>query len=225
MSDNRPGLPGAAWQARLCLDVLHREVTAGGRRVSSVGGQPLVVLRLVQQPQEQLPDPRAGSPQPLPLVVEAQQPLRHGQADQPGVGHLRRLARPGPGRAGRGDNAVGRLDVECGQKSVQVGDHDDFPRSDVCRHADLGHSSPVHEPGSCMHRRAGIYLDRGFPPPATPGRSAPARLPRPSQLADLAAAQDGRIWPAVVLIAIEAAPAPNEGGHCRRVTGRALHRA
>jgi hypothetical protein len=39
------------------------------------------------------------------------------------------------------DDAVGQLHLECAQESVQVGDHDDFPRSDVCRHADPEHSS------------------------------------------------------------------------------------
>jgi hypothetical protein len=106
------------------------------------GLQPLVVLALAQQPGEQVPHAGGSGPQPVPLVVVAQQHLRHGQAGQLGVGHLRRLSRPGPGAAPRGDDAVGQLHVECGQKSVQVGDHDGFPRSDVCEHADLGHSSP-----------------------------------------------------------------------------------
>ncbi len=53
-----------------------------------------------------------------------------------------RLPRFGPGRTGRtpaGDDAVGQLDVECGQESVKVGDYDDFPRPDVCDHAGIGH--------------------------------------------------------------------------------------
>jgi len=81
----------------------------------------------------------------VPLIVIAQQHRRHRPAGQLGIGHLRRLARPGPGQAERGDDAVGQFDLKCGQESAQVGDHDDFPRSDVCEHADLGHSSPVSQ--------------------------------------------------------------------------------
>ncbi len=88
-----------------------------------------------------MPDVPGGGAQPVPLVVIAQQHLRHRQAHQLGVSHLRRLTRPGPAQAERRDDAVGQLDVECGQESVQIGDHDDLPRSDVCEHADLGHSS------------------------------------------------------------------------------------
>jgi len=57
--------------------------------------EPLVVLALAQQPGKQVPDPGPGGAQPVPLVVVAQQHLRDGQADQFGVGYLRRLARPG----------------------------------------------------------------------------------------------------------------------------------
>ena len=107
------------------------------------GLQPLVVLALAQQPGKQVPGPGGCGAQPVPLVVKAQQHLRHRQACQLSVGDLRRLARPGPGQSPGGDDAVGQLGIECDQKSVQIGDHDDFPRSDVCRHADLGHSSPA----------------------------------------------------------------------------------
>ena len=41
-----------------------------------------------------MPDPLARGPQPVPFVIEPQQYLGHGQADQFGVGDLRRLARP-----------------------------------------------------------------------------------------------------------------------------------
>jgi hypothetical protein len=54
----------------------------------------------------------------------------------------------------RRNDAVSQLHVECDQKSPQVGDHDDFPRSDVCRHADLGHSSPLsHQPAMACPRQ------------------------------------------------------------------------
>ena len=53
------------------------------------------------------------------------------QADQLGVGHLGRLARTGPAGAERGDDAVGQLDMECGQESVQVGDQG-RPQGQTC---------------------------------------------------------------------------------------------
>jgi hypothetical protein len=56
--------------------------------------------------------------QPVPLVVEAQQHLRHRQADQLGIGHLRRLARPASAQAAGRDDAVGQLHVKCGQESA-----------------------------------------------------------------------------------------------------------
>jgi hypothetical protein len=49
---------------------------------------------LAQQPGKQVPDLLRRGAQPVPLVVMTQQHLRHGQADQLGVGHLRRLAWP-----------------------------------------------------------------------------------------------------------------------------------
>jgi hypothetical protein len=53
------------------------------------------------------------------------------QADQLGVGHLGWLARTGPAGAQRGDDAVGQLDMECGQESVQVGDYG-RPQGQTC---------------------------------------------------------------------------------------------
>jgi hypothetical protein len=41
---------------------------------------PVVVLALPQQPREQVPDLLRRGAQPVPLVVIAQQHLRHGQA-------------------------------------------------------------------------------------------------------------------------------------------------
>jgi hypothetical protein len=85
---------------------------------------PLVVLALAQQPGEQVPDPPRRGTEPVPLIVIAQQDLRHGQAHQLGVGHLGRLARPAAAKAGGGDDPVGQFHVKCGQEGVQVGDHD-----------------------------------------------------------------------------------------------------
>jgi hypothetical protein len=93
--------------------------------------EPLVVLALAQQQREQVPDLLRRGAQPVPLVVIAQQHLRDRQADQLGVGHLRRLARAAAAKTQGGDAAVGQLHVECDQESAQVGDHDEFPWSDV----------------------------------------------------------------------------------------------
>jgi hypothetical protein len=60
---------------------------------------PVVVPGLAQQPREQVPDQLRGGAQPVPLVVVAQQHLRHGQAHQLRVGNLRRLARAAAGEA------------------------------------------------------------------------------------------------------------------------------
>jgi len=68
----------------------------------------------------------------VPLAVIAQQHLRHRQAHQLGVGHLRPLARPGAGKVQRGDDAVGQLHIERDQESVQVDDHDDLARPSRC---------------------------------------------------------------------------------------------
>ena len=64
-----------------------------------------------QQPGNRCPTRQGSRAQPVPLVVIAQQHLRHRQADQLGVGHLRPLARPGPGKAQRGDDAVGQFHI------------------------------------------------------------------------------------------------------------------
>jgi hypothetical protein len=50
--------------------------------------QPLVVLDLAQQPGKQVPGPGGCGAQPVPLVVIARHHLRHGQADELGVGQL-----------------------------------------------------------------------------------------------------------------------------------------
>jgi hypothetical protein len=86
----------------------------------------VVVLALAQQPGEQVPDPGRCGAQPVPLVVITQQHLRHRQADQLRVGHLRRAAQPAAGLTQRRDDPVGQLHVECDQESVQVGDHEDL---------------------------------------------------------------------------------------------------
>jgi hypothetical protein len=47
--------------------------------------QPLVIARLLGQVREQVPQVRAGMPQPPGLGGEPQQGLQHGQGDQLGV--------------------------------------------------------------------------------------------------------------------------------------------
>jgi len=79
-----------------------------------------------------VPDQPRRDPQPVPLVVEAQQDLRHRDARQLGIGHLRPLAWPAPGEPQRGDDAIGQFHVECGQEGVQVGDHVGLHGPDVC---------------------------------------------------------------------------------------------
>ena len=85
-----------------------------------------------KQPGEQVPDQPRRDPQPVPLVITPQQHLRDGDARQLSVGHLRPAARPAAGESAHGDDAVGQLHVECGQESVQVGDHDGLQGPDVC---------------------------------------------------------------------------------------------
>jgi hypothetical protein len=53
---------------------------------------------------------------------------------------------PRPAGAAGAGAGCGVIRIECDQKSVPVGDHDGFPRSDVCEPADLGHSSPAPQP-------------------------------------------------------------------------------
>ena len=108
--------------------------------------KPGVVFRLAQQPREQMPDLLGRSPQPVPLVVITQQYLGHRQAHQFGIGHLRRPAGAAAGEPPRGDDPVCQFHVQCGQESVQIGDHDGPQGSGVCDNADPGHSSPVSHP-------------------------------------------------------------------------------
>jgi hypothetical protein len=46
------------------------------------------MIALAKQAGEQVSHPGGGGPQPVALVVVAQQDLRDGQADQLGIGHL-----------------------------------------------------------------------------------------------------------------------------------------
>jgi hypothetical protein len=109
--------------------------------------QPTVAGGLGQQPGEQMPDPGGRGPQPVVLVVAAQQDLGHGQADQLGVGDVGVSTGPtAPPAQSCRDDPVGQLHIQCDKKSVQVGDHRRPQRSKVCRHADLGHSSPFPHP-------------------------------------------------------------------------------
>ena len=119
--------------------------SASHRSAASISGaqvpQPQVVLALAQQSREQVPDELRRGAQPAPLAVAAQQDLRDGQAGQLGVGDLRRPARPAAAEPAQRDDPVGQFHVECGQESVQVGDHDGLQGPDVCENADSGHSS------------------------------------------------------------------------------------
>jgi hypothetical protein len=80
--------------------------SASHRSAASISGatafQPDVALALPQQSREQVPGLLRRGARPVPLVVIAQQHLRHRQARQLGVGHLRRLARPAPTRLREG---------------------------------------------------------------------------------------------------------------------------
>ena len=121
--------------------------------------------RLAQQPGEQVPDPAERGAQPVPLVVIAQQHLRHRQA-RPARRRSPPAACPARDRVkpARGDDAVGQFHVECGQESVQVGDHGGLQGPDVCRHADPGHSSLTGHGPLAACRRPGSS-------PATNSRS------------------------------------------------------
>jgi hypothetical protein len=116
-------------------------------RLLPVGPYPRVRVPGARRGCRERHDPPAGLGRFVPAVVLAddEQARVLAAAERAGVGHRRPLPRPGPGKAQRGDDAVGQP-LECDQESVQVGDHDDFPRPDVCEHADLGHSSITLQP-------------------------------------------------------------------------------
>ncbi|WP_017617930.1 hypothetical protein [Nocardiopsis gilva] len=78
-----------------------------------------VVFRLAGQAREEVADPAGRHAQPPALVVAAQQYLGDGHAEEFGVGEQAR--RPGFGLVlVRGQDVVVQMDVECGQKGVQV---------------------------------------------------------------------------------------------------------
>jgi hypothetical protein len=120
----------------------------GGFQQVGGGAQALVVFGLGQQPREQVPDPGGRGPQPVVFVVVTQQHLGDRQADQLGVGDGDWAARAAgtPPWPQRGDDPIGQLHVQCHEKSVQVGDHEGLHGSDVCEHADPGHSSSFLHP-------------------------------------------------------------------------------
>src|SRR4029453_17341877 len=100
--------------------------------------------------------------------------LGHSQADQLGVGHLRRATWAAATRAMCGDEPGGAFHIQCDEKGVQVGDHEAPPRSAVCEHADPGHSSAstptsynppriTGQRSSCSCRSAAICYPRVRP--------------------------------------------------------------
>jgi hypothetical protein len=111
---------------------------------------------------------------------------------QLGVGHLRRLAQPGPGQPQRGDDAVGQLHVECDQESVQVGDHGrpqgqtcvNTPILDTLRptarpHAAVRDSAREAEPVSVKDGGGGVPAGDGVP---NPEQLVPAFVVAPDRL-------------------------------------------
>jgi hypothetical protein len=73
-----------------------------------------------------VPHPGGRGPQPVALVVVAQQHLGDGQADQLGVGHLQWTTWAAAAEPKGRDDPVGEFHVQCDQKGVQVGDHEDL---------------------------------------------------------------------------------------------------
>ena len=94
----------------------------------------------------------------------------------------------------RGDNAVGQLDVECGQESVQVGDHDDLPRVRRVNTPilDTVRASGTHQRGVSRARTRGLsWAATGKLPREAPGCckcAAPARARRAGSQLQLPAA-------------------------------------
>ncbi len=86
----------------------------GGQGPGGAGA--LVVGRLLGQAGEEVTEAGPGEAQPAAFAREAEQHLGHGQADQLGVGELRRPAGP-PARA---EHVVGGY-AECGDEGVEVG--------------------------------------------------------------------------------------------------------
>jgi hypothetical protein len=76
-------------QIQRLLDIYHLSVVT-----SEVVEAACESLVLASAAGKQVPDALGRGAQPVPLVVIAQQHLRHGQADQLRVGYLRRLAGP-----------------------------------------------------------------------------------------------------------------------------------
>jgi hypothetical protein len=96
---------------------------------------------------------------------------------EPGEPGYLALARAGPGEPNRGMMRAGQLDVECGQESVQVGDYDGFPRSDVCERAGLGRSLLAsHGPATaCRRHWSSPAGRRAMKTNSRPGRSGASR--------------------------------------------------
>ncbi|GAA2269147.1 hypothetical protein GCM10010402_26340 [Actinomadura luteofluorescens] len=80
-----------------------------------------VVFGLAGKTREQVPDPGRGQPQPPVLGIAPQQDLRHGDADQLGIAQ-----QPGtapPPLSPRRQDVIVQMNIECGQKGVQVSLH------------------------------------------------------------------------------------------------------
>lgn len=115
-----------AWSARR-RKAWVRWLGLGGppSRPANRNAEPLVEAGLPRQVPKQVPQVRAGVPQPAGLGGEPEQGLHHRQGDQLGVGELRGDPHPrSPRRQMRRllQQVIG-LDVQCGREGVQVVRH------------------------------------------------------------------------------------------------------
>ena len=135
----------------------------------------------------------------MPLVVIAQQYLRHRQAHQLRVAHPAAQARAGTTRARNGDDAVGQLYVECDQKSVQVGDHDgsqgqtcvDTPILDTLHFSVTDRPPAARRRMPLERRRIAGHRSRSLGPLGSDG--APANTPPGSAPAEALSAAAGKL--------------------------------
>src|ERR1017187_7380588 len=105
------------------------------------GAQPLAVTGLLGQVREQVPQVRAGVPQPPGLGGEPRQGLQDRQGDQLSIAQFQAGADLGPPRPElrRFLQHVVRPDVQCGSEGVQVGVHEGLRVRRWVSNADPGH--------------------------------------------------------------------------------------
>jgi hypothetical protein len=78
-----------------------------------------VVFGLAWQAWEQVPDSAGRRPQPPAFGIASEQDLGHGDTDQLGVAQ-HPVGTASAGAVGRSQDMVVQMNVECGQKGVQV---------------------------------------------------------------------------------------------------------